>query len=209
MLCLAMSEQQNGQTDDADTGQWLPLTEAARVLAISESVLQRLITSGALRTREQDGGQSEIWVADAGRAREAAPQTLEIVEREPRLPLVERMSTMIHHPVEALLAPMAASYERNIQLARENGALSARVASLERELQATRDAAAAEKKDLEVTRARLRAIETNSAQLEARLNTQAERQLPERGRRRSWLLLILVVLLALVLGVAWFALWVR
>jgi hypothetical protein len=209
MLCLTMSDEQDGQVDRPDADHWLPLDAAVRALGISERALLRLISHGMLRSRERADGHIEIWVSAAENGRDVTPQSLEIIEREQPLAYAERISTTSHHQVEALLAPLAASYERNIQLARENGALSTRVASLEFDLQATRDVAAAEKKDLEATRARLRAIETSTAQLEARLNAPAERQPQRQGRRWPWLVLILVVLLALVLGVAWFVLQLR
>ena len=180
-----------------ESGSWLPLHEAARELGILEILAFRLISDGKLLSRRDEGGEIQVWVADADRVEEG-PAQVSVTNREERsLALAESLATTVHHQVEILTSSLVASYEQNAQLARENGALTERLAVLERELTGLQD-----------TRERLRASELTNTQLTRMLSMWTAAQ--DRGdrSRRPWLLgagvllLLLVVLVPLVVHIS-------
>jgi hypothetical protein len=78
--------------------------------------------------------------------------------------------------VEVLTNSLAAAYDRNAQLSRENGVLAKRLEDVERELKALRDL-----KD------RLRSVEATNEQLTRLMSRWKESQARTKRRGRSWL----------------------
>ena len=188
------------RANQEQSGRWLPLDAAVRALGMSERVVFRLVSEGRLRSREESDDRVEIWVADSDRVDDTQDRTLEIIRPDQAFSLVERQSTALGHQVTALTAPLAASYERNVQLARENGVLSERAAALEREVETLRAAAISDKQALTQTRKRLETVESAHAQLTRMMATSQDQQTAVRGGSRGLyvavaLMLVLVVLI--------------
>jgi hypothetical protein len=199
-----VSDEEIVRVNQAQSGSWLPLDDAIRALGMSERVIFRLVNEGRLRSREEPNDRIEIWVADADRVDDTQDRPVEIIRPDHSLSLMERQSTTLGHQVTALTAPLAASYERNVQLARENGVLSERTAALEREVETLRAAAVSDKQALEQTRRRLEAVESAHAQLSRMMATSQDQQPSDRGGSRGLyvavaLLLVLVVLLTIAI----------
>jgi ElaB/YqjD/DUF883 family membrane-anchored ribosome-binding protein len=134
---------------------------------------------------------------------------VEVIEGGQSPALAERMSAAVRHQMASIVAPLSESYERNVQLAHENGVLSERAAALERELQALRDSAAADRRALDETRKRLEAMEGANAALTRMLSTQADERLSSHPRPTGgllwafWTVLAVAVALAIMLVVRW------
>jgi hypothetical protein len=182
-----------------EAGRWLPLSQAVQSLGMSERAIYRLVSEGKLISRENGDHDIEVWVVDVSRVAGTIDPSIEVIQRDQSLLSVERLSSAMSHQVAALTAPLAASYERNVQLARENGILSERVTALERELQRLRESTAAERQALEPTRKRLEAVEGANAALTRML---AAAQQEQSDDRRSPWLVPAIVILAIVLVVA-------
>lgn len=203
-------DEESVRANQAQSGRWLPLDDAVRALGMSERVVFRLVSEGRLRSREESDDRVEIWVADADRVDDAPDRTVEIIHPDQTLSLVERQATTLGHQFTALTAPLAASYERNVQLARENGVLSERAAALEREVETLRAAAISDKQALEQTRKRLEAVESAYAQLTRMMAASQDQQPETRGRPRGLyvavaLVLVLVVLLIIAVRAGYLA----
>ena len=103
------------------------------------------------------------------------------------------------------MAPLAGSYERNVQLARENGVLTERLAALERERRTLRDASASEGQALAQARKRIEALEGANVGLTRMLSARSEEHEPERGRRSwTWLLYVIGAVLCGAAAVLWY-----
>jgi hypothetical protein len=113
---------------------------------------------------------------------------LEATKGEASWGTTERTSSSPQYSLMTLTAPVAASYRRNGQLAHENGVLSERIKSYERELEALREAAATDRQELERLRTRLEAVKGAHAASTNMLRGQADGQAPRRHHRRgaSW-----------------------
>jgi hypothetical protein len=123
-----------------DDGRWLTIQEAARHLSVSERTIFRRAERGQLSRRTRPDGHVEVWVAltpDDGVSRQSADAD----GQERALILVERFGEAVSRQVAPLVAELAAGRERIAELARENGQLQERVATLERELSVARQMA--------------------------------------------------------------------
>jgi hypothetical protein len=201
-----MSNHQDERFGADEPGSWLPLRVAARELGLPERLANRLVADGKLRSREGESGRIEIWVADAARARDEPTPPFQVIDDGRSTALAEQLSGTVQTQLTALMAPLAESYDRNTRLARENGALAERAASLERELQALREATASDRQALEQARKRLEAVEGANAGLTRMLDARTEEQAQSRRQGpRLWLWLAVVLSLCAVAAVLWFA----
>ena len=144
---------------------WCPLSDVFRDMRTLKRVLFRLISEGKLRSREGANGAIEIWINDEDRASDAPSSFDAPLESE-----------SLFHPLGVFVDPLVSSYERNVQLARENGLLGEWVASLQRRVLNLEDAAHSDKRALEHAAARLRAFETANAHLTAEVAATREEQ---------------------------------
>src|SRR5687767_792175 len=142
------------------SGSWLPIHDAARKLGILEILAYRLVSEGKLRSRRPDDGTIEIWVADTDAMTQGTTQSSEPGHDGRYLVLAERLASTVHYQVEVLTSSLAAAYDRNAQLARENGVLTERLEGVERELKALRD-----------LQDRLHAVEATNEQLTRLMST--------------------------------------
>jgi hypothetical protein len=144
--------------DDAGRlGQWLLLRDAVRVIGSLER-LYRMAEEGILLSRVDPDGEIEIWVpsSETYAASDASDPDRPTEPPGPRSVDASELSRV----AAALIKPLAEAHERHLQLARENGSLSARVITLEIELrearaQATDQAgprAAAQAREIELAR---------------------------------------------------------
>jgi hypothetical protein len=174
---------------DDGSGRWLPLRDAVREIGSLEE-LYRLARDDKLPSREDAAGRIEVWVGDGACLGDASARPLGATGLA-----VLPGHTGSGDQFAALLGPLTASYERNIELAHEIGTLRERTATMERELQDLRRTAASDKHALEQLRKRLEAVAGENAAPKVRV---AER--PSRpGRRWLWLLPPgVVVLVALI-----------
>lgn len=119
-------------------GAWVSPREAQQVLGIGERTLFRRIARGQVQRRQRSDGRIEVWVPDP-RPSTTVPETVidgpEAAERT--LVVVDRLNTAVAQQVGPLLAELANSRQELVQLARENGQLRERVATLEARLTAT------------------------------------------------------------------------
>jgi hypothetical protein len=193
---------QEGQADHTEPGVWLPLTDAVRDVATLRRIIYRLVGDGKLRSREHVNGEIEIWIRDDDLVNESSVRPLNVIgPGQSPLP-AEYDASAIGHQFAVLIGPLASSFERNVQLAHENGVLSERAASLERDLKALRDATASDKRALEHATERLRALEAIHAQSARTLSAGEE---DRSGRQRwSWVWLAIGALLCLAAAVVWF-----
>ena len=174
-------------------GSWLPIHDAARKLGILEILAYRLMSEGKLQSRRQDDGMIEIWVADTDPPMHEPAQPSDVGRDERYIVLAERLASSVHYQVEVLTGSLAAAYDRNSQLARENGALTERLEGVERELKALRD-----------IQDRLHAVEATNEQLTRLMSTWIESQAHTKRWSWSWLpgagivLLLLLLLVPLV-----------
>jgi hypothetical protein len=195
-----MADEQRVAADRVEPGQWLPLERAVRVLGISERAIYQLVGQGKLRSRDGANDGAEIWITDSERTDTATERSVEVIHQDQSLFTVERLSAAMSQQVASLTAPLAASYERNVQLARENGALTERLDALEREAQELRSGAVSRAQALEQAQKRLEALEGANAAL-TRMLAAAQRDVPEE-RRSPWLLLVGVAILLVLAIVA-------
>jgi hypothetical protein len=117
----------------AGPGRWLPLRDALREVGSLEH-LYRLAHDGLLRSREDEHGQAEIWIADSERYAEPAPASEPDGDVAPTTTIEETATADADSAVAALIARLVEAHEREVRLARENGALGERAASFQREL---------------------------------------------------------------------------
>jgi predicted nucleic acid-binding Zn-ribbon protein len=132
-----------------EEGCWLLLRDAVRVVGSLERLYQ-LAEEGVLESRQDEDGQIEVWIESgetyaAPGATHAAPSPAATVPgsaaaeslgeaTDPRGTGAGDLGQM----AAALIGPLTEAHERHLELARENGSLSARVIVLERELQDAR-----------------------------------------------------------------------
>ena len=195
--------------DDPEPGSWLPLRDAVREIGSLES-MYRLARDGKLQSREGGHDRIEVWVADRDRLADAPTGPLEVT-RATETAVSTTYAADLARQIAALMAPLSESHERNLQLARENGALSERVPSLERELQALRASTAADQHALDEVRQRLEAVVGANIALTDLLQSRAldrewEQPPPPPAPRRgfwSWLLLVIGASFAVAVVVLW------
>src|SRR4051794_41082173 len=107
MLSTVMANGYDDPVDPAEPGSWLPLHDAARQLGILELLAFRLISDGKLLSRFQEGGEIQVWVADADRVR-GIPSRAGMAQQDERpLVLAERLAATVHHQGEALTSALA------------------------------------------------------------------------------------------------------
>ncbi len=129
---------------DAETvtdgqGAWLSTRDAQQALGISERTLYRRLARGQYERRVRTDGQTEVWVAtapppvtDTGPSRDSHAEQI-----ERGLVLVDRFSQAVAQQTAPLLQELAATRQQLVDLAQENGRLSARVVELEQRLSVT------------------------------------------------------------------------
>lgn len=182
------------RSDHTEFGSWLPIHDAARKLGILELLAYRLMSEGKLRSRQHDSGTIEVWVADTDPLTQAPTPPGDASYNGRYVALAERLASAIHHQVELLTNSLVSAYDRNAQLARENGALTERLEGFERKLKSLHD-----------VQERLDAIEAANKQLTHLLSICMEVQSPPKRRRWPWLpgvsILLLLFLLSLSLVV--------
>jgi hypothetical protein len=189
MLAAVMA---NGSEHDrngvVEQGAWLSLHDAAKELGILEVLAYRLVSEGKLRSRWQSEGEIQVWVADNDRVRDGAPQSGQESHVGQYLALAERLASAAHYPVDVLTSSLAAAYDRNVQLAGENGALVERLALMERELKLLQD-----------VQERLRSVEATNEQLSRLLSTWMEEQPRKKRHWSPWFVGVSILLLAFLL----------
>lgn len=188
MLDDVMANGRDDRNGVAEHGAWLPLHDAAQELGILEVLAYRLVSEGKLRSRWQGDGEIQVWVADTDGVRDGAPRSGEQRHDGQCLALVERLVLAAHYPVDVLTKSLAAAYDRNGQLARENGALVERMALVERELKALQD-----------VQERLRSVEATNGQLSHLLSVWMEGQAQAKRHRWPRLFGVSILLLAFLL----------
>jgi hypothetical protein len=187
--------------DRVPFGSWVPLTHVVRDAEALRRIIYRLVADGKLRSRESLRGEIEIWVNDSDRASDSVALSAEVVDVERPPAQTHYDPSAIGHQFAVLIGPLASAYERNVQLAHDNGALGERAASLERELQALRETTASDRRALEQANARLQALEPSRTR-PAEQSSANDPEPPSR-RRWSWVLLVIGALLCLAaLGVS-------
>ena len=126
-------------------GQWLLIKVAADRLSVSERTVSRWLTRGKLRRRYREDGHVEVWVplattdTSADACRDDGPDT---DGHERSLQLLERVDAVLTRQQQPLLERIDSLAERVEVIARENGQLVERNASLARELDAVRTVSA-------------------------------------------------------------------
>jgi hypothetical protein len=180
-------------------GSWRARRGVNRVLAGVEAWIGHLVAEGQVWGRTLPDAPSEIAVPPRDSDRRGIAPTPAVSDRQFSL-LVEHLSSALSQHVEALTAPLTASYEQSSQLARENGALSERLASLERELASFRVSAAADQEALDEARRQVRDLTDAYAQLGIKFAARGEEAAPHR--RWPWLLLALATS-TVALAVGW------
>jgi len=120
-------------------GAWLSTRDAQQALGISERTLYRRLARAQYERRVRADGQTEVWVAtaqplvtDAGPSRDSHAEQI-----ERGLVLVDRFSQAVAQQTAPLLQELAATRQQLVDLAQENGRLSARVVELEQRLSVT------------------------------------------------------------------------
>jgi hypothetical protein len=121
-------------------------------------------------------------------------ESLEAVNDWRSVMYAERLVATITRHVAVLAAPLGAGHGRNVELARENGALTERAAALERELEALRSSSAADQQTVERMRKRLEAVEGANVALTRLLQNRVEERQPRRARGPRLLLLLLLLI---------------
>jgi hypothetical protein len=195
-----MTEDESARQDSSESGIWLPLADATRILGISEYQAYRFVRDEKLRAREWDGGRIEVWVTDAARSDLTVPRSLAVIEDRLPLDTVERLASMFNDQVAQLLRPLAESHDRSLELARENGALTERLAAAQRDVPVTAEIER-DQQSLEYLRSRIQEIETANAQLTAMLESRQsdeQTEMPLPSRSQPWLLGIGTLVLAVV-----------
>jgi hypothetical protein len=187
-------------------GCWLPLREAVREIGSLE-YLYRLARDGTLQAREDPEHGVEIWVADGDRTAGASPQPPDpSIVAQTAIPPGPHASDLVT-PIGLLLAPLAESHERSLQLARENGVLSERVPALEREVEALRASVAAQRTAFDVAQQQLdSALEANLALTDLLHSRSRDDQQDQRPRKRRilwlWMLMVALCLISAVILVS-------
>jgi hypothetical protein len=195
-----MAEDERARQHSSEPGIWLPLADATRVLGITEYQAYRYVRDEKLRAREWDGGRIEVWVTDAARSDSASPQSLAVIEDRLSLVTVERLASMFNDQVAQLLRPLAKSHDRSLELARENGALTERLAAAQREVTVTAEIER-DQQSLEYLRLRVQEIEAVNAELTAVLELRQSEERTESvvpSRSQPGLLGIGTLVLAVV-----------
>lgn len=132
-----------------EEGCWLLLRDAVRVIGSLERLYQ-LAEEGVLESRQDEQGRIEVWIESgetytapgatttppgpAATVPGSAPAESPGDATDPR----GAGASDLGQVAAALIAPLTEAHERHLELARENGSLSARVIVLERELQDAR-----------------------------------------------------------------------
>jgi hypothetical protein len=132
------ASERNGHLERDEPGRWLPLRDALRVVG-SLDYLYHLARDGKLEPRAEEDGQVVVWLSDRDCSGGAPAQSLDATRHAE--PLAPEFSA---HPevgcrVTAIIAPLVESHERHLELARENGILTERVARLQHQLQELTD----------------------------------------------------------------------
>jgi hypothetical protein len=126
--------ERNGHVDRDEPGRWLPLRDALRAVGSLEHLYQ-FARDGKLQSREEADGQVEVWVTDRECFGGAPARLLDATRHSESLVSECSHCSEVGHQVAALVAPLVESYERHLELARENGALTERVAQLQHQLE--------------------------------------------------------------------------
>jgi hypothetical protein len=147
------------------SGSWLSLRDAVQVVGSLEH-LYRLASAQKLPSRDDPDGQVEVWIADADRDAGALRRPVEAASQDEALAGIQELALAICDRILTAIAPLVANADQNLRLARENGALAERVASLEAEvaslgqgLQAVRDVSLPDGQALESMETRLQLLE--------------------------------------------------
>jgi hypothetical protein len=193
-----------GRVDPPGDGAWLPLTDALRETATVNRIVYRLIGDGKLRSREGADGEIEVWVRDEDRVSDPTPPTHQVADPVD-VTVTAECTDLPSVQATSLLAPLAASYERNIQLAYENGSLKERTAMLDHELRSLRSSSQFDKRALQHMTERLRTLESRQAEMYQPMSASDARA----ESKSVWWLVSLVPGVALCLGVAvtWLLRW--
>jgi membrane protease YdiL (CAAX protease family) len=124
-----------------ELGRWLLLRDALREVGSLEYLYQ-LAKDGTLRSRHDAYGRVEVWLSVRDRYGPAEPESTTAMAALGVDAAVGTNASEAAQWVAAVLGPLMQSHERQLQLARENGALAERLAAVERELRAQRGLAA-------------------------------------------------------------------
>lgn len=194
-----ISEHDGQRIDPAAQGAWVPLTDAVDEVATLRRLVYRLVSDGKLRSRESTTGEIEVWIRDDDLSN---IRSLSVIGPAQSAATAESSQLSVGQQLSVLIGPLAASFERNVQLAHENGVLSERAANLERELKALREATTSDKRPLEHATERLRALE--AAQMQpARVSTRRDEDRPT-SQQWSWAWLAFGAFLCLAAAVVWY-----
>lgn len=188
--------------DRADNGTWLPLADIVQERDTLRRIVCRLVGNGKVQSRESARGEVEIWISDDDRLREAPSPHPDVIGPAQSPVPAEYGPSAVGQQLAVLISPLASSYERNVQLARENGTLTERVAILERDLKALRDSAAADKRALDLATERLRIVEAAEAERPRRSATRHAGH--DAGAHWAWRLLAIGALLGLAAVAVWY-----
>jgi hypothetical protein len=132
-----------------EEGCWLLLRDAVRVIGSLERLYQ-LAEEGVLESRQDEYGQIEVWIESgetytaSGSATTPPGPAATVPGAAPAESLGEATdprgagASDFGQVAAALIGPVTEAHERHLELARENGSLSARLIVLERELQDAR-----------------------------------------------------------------------
>ena len=187
---------------NAHSGDWAPLTNVTDDVATLRRLIYRLVRDGKLRSREGANGEIEVRLSDDDRVNEAAIRPFSVIGPDQSAATTKSGHLSVSQQLSVLIGPLATSFERNVELARENGVLSERAASLERELKALRDATLSDKRLLEQATERLRALD--AAQMQATGASAAGDEDWPRRQRWSWAWLAFGAFLCLAAAVWYF-----
>jgi hypothetical protein len=188
-----MPGESNSRSVGAAPGCWLPLRDAVREIGSLE-YLYRLARDGTLQSREDPDHGVEIWVADQDRAAGVSAHPPDppsaAASAIPAGPQAPDLAT----PIGLLLAPLAESHQRSLQLARENGALSERVPALEREVEVLRESVASQSAALELAHQRIDSVLAANIALTDMLHAGGQDNQRPARRRFLWLWMLMVAL---------------
>ena len=123
-----MSDIVSDSVGPSEAGAWLSLEAAARFLGVTVRTIDRR----GLPKRRLPGRPTEVWVAGADDSVSDVTETSDGHighDDERAIALSERVSDVVGRQVAPLLAELAASRQRIEELARENGLLTAQLAS--------------------------------------------------------------------------------
>ena len=115
------------------SGRWLSLRDAVRAVGSLER-LYRLASEQKLPSRDGPEGQLEVWIADADRSAGASGRPVEAVSRDEALAGIRELASAVCDRILAGIEPLVANADKDLQRARETGALTERVTGLEEQV---------------------------------------------------------------------------